>query len=244
MSNYTIVTVCTHRPTADYFCLDSYFKSLKGEPVLVLDREYTNYAGLASKPKGLMKAIKEKKIDSKYILFTDCFDFVFTDNPIWLLERYHSLDCPVIISAERNCFPDDLKEEYDKLKNPTGRTTSFKYLNSGMIVGETDAILTCLEAMDLPNIPDDHWDGEKMVNPNDQFLWQQIFLKQPVEIRLDYATSLCMPLHSVKIDELNFDTKRKIRNEETEIFPLSLHLNGSAKTDGLREPILKHLNLI
>lgn len=243
--NYTIVTVCTHRPTADYFCLNEYFKSLQGAPILILDREYTNYSGLASKPKGLMKAIKNGHINTKTILFTDCFDFVFTKHPDLLINHYRALDCPIIISAERNCFPADLKEEYDKLKNPTGFTTSFKYLNSGMIVGDTEAILTCLEAMDLPNVPDDHFDADKgcMVHPNDQFLWQQIFLKQSAEIRLDYATSLCMPLHSVGVDELEFNGNG-VMNRETLIYPLSLHLNGNAKTGGLREPVLKHLNLL
>lgn len=245
MNDYTIVTVCTHFPREPYYCLNEYIKSLQGDSVLVLDGNYTQYAGLASKPKGLYKAIKEGLIPTKYLLFTDCFDFVFAKEPVWLYEHYLALDCPIVISAERNCFPNDLQSEYDKLKNPTGKTTSFKYLNSGMIIGETEAILTCLETMDLDNVPDDHFDEQKqcMVHPNDQFLWQQIFLKQPVKIHLDYATSLCCTLHDVKLDELEFNSNG-IMNKETGIYSRSFHANGGAKTSGVLPEILKHLNLI
>ncbi len=245
-NDYTIVTVCTHFPTQDYFCLNEYFKSLKGESVLVLDGHYTNYGGLASKPKGLYKAIKEELIITKYIIFTDCFDFVFAVAPSEIIEHFKKpigYNAPIIISAEKNCFPSDLKDEYDRLDN---FGSPYKYLNSGMIIGETEAILKCLEAMDLANVPDDYFDEQKncMIHPNDQFLWQQIFLKQPVKIELDYCQIFCNTLHSVQIDELEFNEGMGIVNKELGCYPMSFHLNGSAKTDGLREPILKHLTLI
>jgi len=243
--DYTIVTVCTHFPIEPYYCLNEYIKSLQGESVLVLDGNYTQYAGLASKPKGLYKAIKEGIIPTKYLLFTDCFDFVFAVKPSEMVEEFskpNGYNAPIVISAEKNCFPDDLKDEYD---NFYSFGSSYKYLNSGMILGETEAILTCLEAMDLPNVPNDHWDEEKkcMVHPNDQFLWQQIFLKQPVKIALDYGQLFCNTLHSVDIDELEFN-KLGIVNKECGCYPMSFHANGGAKTSGVLPEILKHLNLI
>jgi hypothetical protein len=45
MSEYNIVTVCTHMPTQDYYCLNEYAKSLQMESVLVLDAQYVAYAG-------------------------------------------------------------------------------------------------------------------------------------------------------------------------------------------------------
>lgn len=246
MSNdYTIVTVATHFPREPYYCLNEYFKSLQGESVLVLDGAYTNYGGLGSKPREVYKAIKEGLINSKYVIFTDCFDYVFTQSPKYLFDKYllYYENIPLVISSEKNCYPDDLKEQYDAL--PV--TSSYKYLNSGMIVGETEALLAVLESMGASNIPNDYWDAEKQiqVNPNDQQYYQKEFLKQPVKMALDYDQILCNTLHSVTLDELEFLDMQFIHNKETKSLPCSMHFNGNAKSEnGLREPILKHLNLI
>jgi hypothetical protein len=239
--DYSIITVCTHMPHEPYYCLNEFAKSLKGEQLIVLDREYTNYSGLGSKPKGVYRAIKEGAIKSKYILFTDCWDFVFAESPKALMRSYFENypDVPLVISAEKNCFPADLKDEYDTLSGKP-----YRYLNSGMIVGETEAFLEVLEAMDLKNVPEDYRkeDGN-MCHINDQFLYQEIFVKQPVKIELDYDQKLCCTLHATKLEDLDFKFSR-IRNKITDSYPCSFHFNGSGKTDGCREPILKHLNLI
>jgi hypothetical protein len=157
-----------------------------------------------------------------------------------LFLKYRQFAAPVVISAEKNCFPADLKDEFDE-RHIGG--SPYKYLNSGMIVGETEAILTILESMDAKNIPNDYWDGEKMINPNDQEYYQEEYLKQPVPIVLDTAQILCNTLHSVELDELDFSEQR-IANKITRSYPCSFHLNGNAKTSGLREPVLKKLGLL
>jgi hypothetical protein len=242
--DYTIVTVCTHFPRENYFCLNEYFKSLKEESVLVLDSHYTNYGGLGSKPRSVYKAIKEELINTEYIIFTDCFDFVFSQSPKNLFDTYLAYfpSKPLVISAEKNCFPADLKEEYDKLPY----TSSFRYLNSGMVVGKTKDLFKVLESMDATNIPNDYFDTEKncQINPNDQEYYQKEYLKQPIPMQLDYNQILCNTLHSVQLDDLEFLTMKFIRNKETDTLPCSFHMNGNAKTEGLREPILKHLNLL
>lgn len=149
------------------------------------------------------------------------------------------MDCDLVISAEKNCFPNDLKEEYDKLPH----TSNFKYLNSGMIVGYTQKLLETLEAMEVENIPDDYFDGEKNVHFNDQFEYQKIFLKQPVHIKLDYQQVFSRTLHDAKLEELDFSEPR-IRDIETGSYPCTMHMNGNGKSEnGIREAILKHLGL-
>lgn len=81
-----------------------------------------------------------------------------------------------------------------------------------------------------------------MVNPNDQLYYQHEYVKQPVPIVLDTYQTLCNTLHDVTIDELDFSEER-IANKTTKTYPCSFHLNGAAKTSGLREPILEHLKL-
>lgn len=239
MNEYKIVSACSHLPKENYYCLQSYVKSLGNEDAIILTENFGKWGGLGTKPRWLYKAITENIIDTKYMIFSDCWDFIFAAPPRDLFNAYISMQIPIVISAEKNCFPENLKDEYDKFNPPT----SYKYLNSGLIVGETEAILTCLESMDAKNIPDDYWDGEKMVNPNDQFFWQREFIKQPVHMILDYHQQLCNTLHQVEIDELEFDNGF-IKNKETNTYPCSFHFNGGAKTNGLREPILEHLKLL
>lgn len=242
MLDYTIVTVCNRIPIEPYYCLAEFVKSVDDAPIVVLGTNVNEYKGLGSKPKLLYKAIKDGVIKTKYVIFTDCFDLVFQDKPEYTIYKFieQPYKADLVISSERNCFPADLKDEYDKLPC----NTSYKYLNSGFIVGYTSALYEALEAMDLDNVPDDYRNKDgSMTHINDQFLWQQIFLKQPVKIALDTETIFSNALHSVTLSELDFE-KEFIRNKETGNIPHTLHMNGSAKTDGLREPILNHLNLI
>lgn len=242
MSEFKIVTVCNKFPREEYYTLREFVKSLGEHQPLVLGTEPGEYQGLGSKPRLLYNAIKEGKIEEKHIIFCDCFDLVFATNPTNLFEKYKKFASPFVISAEKNCFPAEVKEEYDKLH--TEHDTPYKYLNSGMIVAEVDAMLAVLESMDAPNIPADHWSEEKqcMINPNDQEYYQHEFLKQPVPMRMDIYQILCNTLHSVELDELDF-TQDRIFNNVTKTYPCSFHLNGGAKTGPCRKPILEYLKL-
>lgn len=246
MNDFMVVTCCNRIPTEPYYCIASFVKSLKEDVdrLIVLDERLGKWDGLGTKPKWLYKAIKEEIIDSEFIIFTDCWDYVFAEKPSGLFNEYLKWDKgnpPIIISAEKNCFPADLKQEYDKLDH---LDSPYKYLNSGMIIGKTSDILIVLEAMDLDNVPNDYrQENGQMYHVNDQFLYQQIFLKQPVKMELDYCQLLCNTLHDVKIDELELDSLG-VLNKTTGAFPMSFHFNGGAKTGGLMEPILKNLNLI
>ena len=243
MSDFKIVTCCNRIPQEPYYCLEEWFKSLHGHTPLVLTEQFCGkWDGLGSKPKWLYKAITERLIDTEFIIFCDSWDLVFAVDPQKIIDDYKKDETfPIIFSAEKTCFPNDLQKEYDEL-NHYGE---YKYLNSGMIIGRTKDVLTMLEAMDLPDVPDDYRkeDGS-MFHVNDQFLYQQIFLKQPVKMELDYGQIFCNTLHSVMIEELEFIDGLGISNKETGTYPYIFHLNGSAKTDGLRNPILKFLNLI
>lgn len=243
--DFRLVTVANKRPTEWYYTFDEFFKSLGENEILVLGTHAEQYGGLGSKVRLLYNAIMNGEIKEKYLVFCDCFDLVFAFPPEHLFNSYMSWfpNVPLVISAEKNCFPSDLKEEYDKLYNGS---SPYKYLNSGMIVGEVAAMLNVLESMDAKNVPNDYWDAEKncMINPNDQFYYQKEFLKQPVEIYLDREQILCNTLHSVELKELSFEPQG-IRNIETGRVPCSWHFNGNAKTENnLRPTILKHLNLL
>jgi hypothetical protein len=241
--DYKIVTIANRRPAEPYYCFDEFFRSLNGEQVFILGSQPGQYNGLGSKPRLLYEAIVGGLFnDVKHLIFCDCFDLVFAKPPMFLFNRYKEFRSPLVISSEKNCFPADLKYKFDERHKGD---SPYKYLNSGMIVGEVEAMLAVLESMDAKNIPSDHWDEEKncMVNPNDQEYYQHEYIKQPVPIALDTYQVLCNTLHDVTIDELDF-SEEAIANKTTKTYPCSFHLNGGAKTGGLREPILEHLKLI
>lgn len=241
--DYQIVTVCDRIPRETYYCLDSFHKSLKGVNPLILTNELMKdrFHGLKTKPKWLYRAIKEGLITADKIIACDCWDLVFAGHPSGIIDIWHEYGSDIVVSSERNCFPPEYKEQYDTLPYKT----SYRYLNSGMIVGETEAILAALEAMDLPNVPEDHIkeDGSNH-HTNDQQLWMDLYLKQPVKMSLDYDQRLCCTLHSMKPEDLEFSPNGLIRNVETRFWPMSYHANGSAKTDGMLPLVLKHLNLL
>jgi len=245
-----IVTIANHWPQQDYYCYNSLFKSIGDNEMLILGTGEMEYTGLSDKPRILYNAIKDGKITEKHIVFIDAFDVVFADTLESIMEKFQSFNAPIVIGAERNCFPSNFKKEYDRLQH----TSSFKYLNSGVIVGETEAILTILEAMDAPNLPRDYHNPYTGTNFhfNDQSFYMDLYLRQPVKMKLDYQCLIAQNMQDVTMNdiclcetvskkELN---KNVIQNYETGTLPSIIHWNGSSKDAGTMQPILKHLNLL
>lgn len=238
---FSIVTVSTGKPKESYYTYNEFFESLKrfGHTPIVLTPDKSKRFGLGDKPKLLRKAILDGTINTDVIIFADCYDLVFANSPENIIAIYKSFNSPFVCSAEKNCFPADLKDQFPE------SPTSYKYLNSGFIVAEKDAMLAVLESMGLDNVPDDYWSPEKncMIHINDQFQYMEEFVKQPVKMVLDYMQALSNTMHDVKLEELDFNDPVGIRNKETNMHPMTFHLNGGAKTSGVREPILKRLGL-
>jgi hypothetical protein len=243
--SFKVVTCCTHIPRQDYYCFESFVKSLEGNEAFNLASMSAilkeGWGGLATKTKWLKKALQQNLITEDILIVTDCFDVVFSRPLDKLIEAYRDYNKPIVASTEKNYWPEEgLKPDFDK----HNFQTSFKYLNSGMIVGERDAFVEILESMDLDNYPDDHRkeDGT-MFHSNDQFLYQNEFVKHPEIIGLDYLCKVNQSMNDVKEDEIGF-IEGGIKNIETGSEPASVHWNGGSKTDWSMEKILTHLNLL
>ena len=241
MNDTQIVTIANRWPGESYYCYRELFKSVGSNEILVLGTEHGQYTGLSDKPRILYNAIKEGKITAKNIVFVDAFDVVFADTLEDVMFKFRIFECPIVIGAEKNCFPGNFKPEYDRLP----ATSNYKYLNSGVIVGETDAIMTVLEAMDAPNLPRDYHNPETGTNYhfNDQAYYMDLFLRQPVPMKLDYDCFIAQNMQGVEEGELDFSSV-KIRNIETNNYPSIIHWNGGSKDKWSMPVILKHLNLV
>lgn len=247
MNDVRIVTIANRWPHEDYYCYKSLFKSVGDNQILVLGQEQGEYTGLSDKPRILYNAIKEGKIPEKNIVFIDAFDVVFVDTLEIITSKFKSFDCPIIIGAEKNCFPGNFQKEYDRLPH----TSSYKYLNSGVIIGETEAILTVLEAMDAPNLPRDYHNTQNGTNFhfNDQAYYMDLYLRQPVKMKLDYNCEIVQNMQDVKEGDFILSQKSNvipngIINMETQSMPSIIHWNGGSKSAGTMQPILQHLNLL
>jgi hypothetical protein len=236
--NYTIFAVSNRVPAEDYYCLDSFLKTTEGTNRLVVEGVGTRYQGLFDKPKFMYRAIKHGLIKTEYIIACDCWDLFFVKKPEAIIDVFKTFDTEIVFSSERTCFPADTKDDYDKLPY----TSSYRYLNSGMIVGYTQSVLKLLEAMEVESVPDDYWDKDHMVHFNDQAFYLTYFLKQPVPMKLDYDQKISTTLHAVEMNELEF-LEQGIRVKETGSFPCVIHANGSGKTNGLLQKSLKHMDL-
>lgn len=240
--SYKVVTISNRTPHEWYYLQKEFYKSLEGNDVLTINRSHERpFNGLATKPKWLYSSIKAGEIKEKYIILVDNWDVVFGAEPKEVMLKYFNENADIVISGESNCFPDTYKKQYDEIALPM----PYRYLNSGVIVGSTDAILACLEAMDLPNVQDDYRNPDgSAYHSNDQTEWQKIFLMQPVKIVLDYNQSISQTLHNAKPEDFNFSEER-IRNVITNSKPSIWHFNGGSKDNlSLRNPILNHLNLL
>lgn len=247
MSDFKIVTISNRVPTEHYYTYQYLQKSAGDNEILVLGQSEGEYTGLSDKPRILYNAIKNGLIKEQIIIFVDAWDVVFIDRIETLIEKYKSFNSSIVIGAEKNCFPSNFQKEFERLPY----SSSYKYLNSGVIVGETDAIMTALEAMDAPNLPVDYHDSRKGYNHhfNDQAYYMDLYLRQPVEIKLDYKCAIAQNMQDVTEDDLLFAWFNKsntpfIMNTETQSMPAIIHWNGGSKTGWSRERILKHLNLL
>ncbi len=245
-----VVTISNRQPQQDYYTFQYLQKSMVDREILILGQEPGEYTGLSDKPRIVYNAIKNGQIKSKYLIFVDAWDVVFVDSAEDIMGKFLNFNSPIVIGAEKNCFPSNFKKEYDRLPF----TSSYKYLNSGVIIAETDALLEVLEAMDAPNLPVDYFNPilQKNYHFNDQAMYMDIFLRQPVKMVLDYNCCIVQNMQDVKEDEIVFggdgaingEQYRYIKNKETKTHPCIFHWNGSSKTAWSREKILKNLNLL
>ena len=237
--NVEVVTVANAKPTADYYLFDEWGASLDkfGVKPVILGWQQP-WHGLMTKPRRLQEWLRSGAADNvDCIIVVDCFDLVFAHHPRDIAMLWKACGGVWTIGGERSLFPSGNEDAYQK------GTSSYRFPNSGFIISTPQDMEKVLGAMDLPNIKDDHVDDTgRSIHPNDQEEYQRMFLRQPVPMEIDYDCGLVWNLCGV--DASNFEFKHgEIINRETGMAAGCLHFNGPAKTDGMAEPVLKHLNL-
>jgi hypothetical protein len=125
---------------------------------------------------------------NEILLFTDAYDTMFLADEQEIMNKFRSFQSPLVFSAEINCWPDTrLGKQY-----PAGTEKQFfKYLNSGGFVGESQYIRELIEK---------YYEGEKIDHSvykwSNQYTWNQIYLKEQSNIRLDHTGEIFYTLSS------------------------------------------------
>jgi hypothetical protein len=234
-----IVTVANAKPAASYFCFDAMLASCRrfGHEPLILGWGQ-HWGGLGNKPRLLLKAIESGQITDDHILFLDAFDTVLARPPCDIMAAYAAYDAPIVWGAERNLFP-DIGCDRDAVfpASPGG----FRYLNSGVCVAQTDAMLAALRHIDAENIRDDYKNEDgSMTHVNDQEIWLRAFAEWPKSMALDTECHIALNMHSVTPDDLDLSGER-IKVLATGAESCVVHFNGSAKSDGMLALVLAKL---
>lgn len=251
--NLTVVAVANGEPRESY--LQRGFSAFKDscarydiQPLILGWAE--PWRGLGSKPKLLKGAIESEVIDTEFLIFADAFDTCFAQDPrkaAEMLQKAHGIgkDSPQIIwNGERNCFP---RQEWAS-HHPITRWP-WRYFNSGLSVGSTEAYYAILTQIGLDKRPDDYRKADgSWHHENDQdflmekFLFGQCGSDEP-KMKIDHGCLLFQTMIGETMEGFDLIDGPLVRNNRTGTCPVAFHWNGPAKSNNTMEPILTHLNL-
>lgn len=223
------------RKLTPYYNHDAWLESLRrfnaGPSVIGLAEPW---GGLITIPRHMRKWLREGGCKSEFLIFSNCFDVIFTASPDEIAERWLAMNGgdAVMFNTEKDLFPaSKLAHRFPDTGSP------WRYLNSGLYIGRPESILAMLEAMWLDEICDDHparspLHGSGQVNVVDQNWFQLLYAGQPVPITLDTQCECFQSLSSCTWDEFDLSGKQII-NKATGTKPLVFHANGGAKNEML-----------
>lgn len=224
--NAEVVCVSSHEPTQPYYHFREFKESLRrfGEYPTILGTD-TPWQGLMTKPRLFRDWIRGGNAKSDRLIIVDSWDVVFSLHPHGIGDRLEEFECDCLFNSEKSCFPrGDLAHLF------ANHGTPWQHLNSGVIIGFTEAILTLLDSIGIDEIGVDrrNADDTDWVYPNDQEYFTLAFLNSPVRCKLDTKCELAQTLSGCELSEFDFDSQ-PFRNLVTGTTPGIWHGNGDGK---------------
>lgn len=159
-------------------------------------------------------------VDAKYVLYVDTRDSMFTRwSEADALEALACYGAPMLISAEKNCYPySNWAEKY-----PVGVSTPWRFVNAGGYIGEREFVLESLKKI----VKHIEGTGTRIQDASDQGEWTWMYL-EGAGIALDVECRLFQTLFMEEEGDFSL-VGGKFRNN---FFPGSApqvaHFNGNA----------------
>jgi len=207
--NPCLVTVASNR-TRHFNALMSSCKRFDIKPIILGMGQ--DFHGNARKIVLLKDFAEREGAWYSHILFCDAYDVVLAAGFSEIFERYEEFDSPILFSAEVYCFPDpQLQDAYPQTTGP------YKYLNSGVWMGETTAVRQMFHKINTVSLKE---------RVSDQGIFTNLFLTKAAQIALDSDCRIAQSLNGATGDLLF--TPDGIRNLKTGQSPLIFHGNGGS----------------
>lgn len=206
-SKFHVVTCASHPiPQLQQLLTSAHYNGIKVE-VLGLGQPYQ---GNARKLRGYLQYLQTAP-EKDIVMFVDAYDVLILADEKTILDRFHQLKVPFLISTDKYCYP--LKELADQF--PT-TSSLFRYLNSGGFIGYAGYLKELFK--DLPPFKD---------MQSDQAILTRHFLTHRDSYHLDYQNDIFISLNGIDPKLLKLDHERKkIYSLITESYPPIVHCDG------------------
>ena len=118
------------------------------------------------------------------ILFVDAYDVINLAPRAELLEKFRSFDCPIVVGAEKNCWPNPAEAPlFPNQEKP------YRFLNAGCVMGYKSAISSCIAGFSISPMD------------SEQGAWTKAFLCGENKIKIDYDGKLFFNLHGADLSD-------------------------------------------
>lgn len=156
--------------------------------------------------------------DDDIVIFTDAYDVVFVRPIDEMVREYLKFGSDIVISGEKNCYPDKSRAPDYPLSDETG---PYKYLNAGAYIGRVRAIKWLFSSH--------YW----RLRESDQRFWTSLYLRHR---GLGCGPTITIDSHSRLFQSMNADGPQKVpyslgsfQNTETGTSAYLLHFAGPYK---------------
>ena len=211
----TIETDPNGAPPHGYLCEQS--SQRVGIDLTLFGGEWKKWENFNTKYEILLEELPKYKDEYDLVLFTDSRDVMYWKRKHEILRALEKFkDYKMVVNAETNCYPNkDLDEPQKKLEKG-----KYRYLNSGMYVGEIDYVIWVLKKCVELNLEDD------------QESLQKVYIENSKDIKLDSNCELFQVLwdeeygRSANFDMVfNYDSGSRY-NQRTDTYPAIFHSPG------------------
>jgi len=165
--------------------------------------------------------------DHDVILFCDSYDVIVNDSVDTLIERYYDSAKSLLFAGENVCWPDlDVQDQQLELYSNSGFVGS-PYLNSGLFIGNARFLKSFLKGADIA------------IEDDDQLFYQKEFLKNPVQIGIDYESYVFQCLANTDENEVLLNAHGQINNIKTNCTSTIIHANGGSTNHPVYQKLKK-----
>lgn len=167
-----------------------------------------------------------EKLDTEYVLITDSSDSFIIGHENDILDRYFKAGAPVLISAEKSCWPQSaLAQYFPEAVSP------WRFLNSGGYIGRKDNIVSLLHFMGT--MPIDNSTYRSRDWEVDQFRFSLVYLDSQDSIKLDTKCELFQTMGDITYFTDGEYRDGRFKNLIHKTYPIVIHFNGHS--DGMKD---------